>query len=62
MPNPPDTTPDTNQQPLADRSSDGAAYVKPILKPLGDWHLVVRTATSSEADENDGNNFFDFGF
>lgn len=62
MPNSPDTTLDTAQQPLADRSNNSTAYVKPALNPLGDWHLVVRTTTSTNPDETGSNDFFDFGF
>ncbi len=32
-------------------------YVKPALKPLGDWHIVVRSSNDSEVERN---NFFEF--
>lgn len=57
-------TPITRQAPsrrardelLADgRTETGAAYVKPTVKSLGSWHLVVRTASPTQE-----NNFFEF--
>lgn len=59
MPNPSDPTLHTTPQTLTDQDSEGPAYVKPALKPLGEWHLVVRSSGDSEAAD-DG--FFDIGF